>query len=129
MDWLPLILSFGAGLVLAPAALDAMDSAGLVRENWRGQKLPAALGLAAVAAGLVALAPLALLDELADENWLPPASQDVLLYGIGVAFLGFVDDVLGGRAESGGRERARRAPGLARPRHGRRGREPHAPGS
>jgi UDP-GlcNAc:undecaprenyl-phosphate/decaprenyl-phosphate GlcNAc-1-phosphate transferase len=87
--------------VLAPAALDAMDSAGLVRENWRGQKVPAALGLAAVAAGLVALAPLALLDELADENWLPPASRDVLLYGIGVAFLGFVDDVLGGRAAAG----------------------------
>jgi UDP-N-acetylmuramyl pentapeptide phosphotransferase/UDP-N-acetylglucosamine-1-phosphate transferase len=101
MSWLPLILSFVAGLVLAPAALDAMDSAGLVRQNWRGRALPASLGLAIVAAGLVALAPIALLDELADENWLPPASRDVLLYGIGVAFLGFADDVLGGRAKAG----------------------------
>ena len=101
MDWLPLILSFLAGLVIAPAALDAMEAAGLVRQNWRGRVLPASLGLAIVAAGLVALAPIALIDELADESWLPLASRDVLLYGIGVALLGFADDVLGGRAQAG----------------------------
>jgi len=101
LDWLPLILSFLAGLVIAPAALDAMEAAGLVRQNWRGRVLPASLGLAIVAAGLVALAPIALIDELADESWLPLASRDVLLYGIGVALLGFADDVLGGRAQAG----------------------------
>jgi len=101
LDWLPLILSFLAGLVIAPAALDAMEAAGLVRQNWRGRVLPASLGLAIVAAGLVALAPIALIDELADESWLPLASSDVLLYGIGVALLGFADDVLGGRAQAG----------------------------
>jgi UDP-GlcNAc:undecaprenyl-phosphate/decaprenyl-phosphate GlcNAc-1-phosphate transferase len=100
-QWLPLIASFACALALAPAVIGALQRAGLVRANWRGAQLPAALGLAAVAGALVALAPLAALEELADADVLAPATGDVLLYGLGVAFLGFVDDVLGGRAPAG----------------------------
>ena len=104
-------------LLAAPAS-----AAGVVRENYRGRVLPAALGLLIAVAALVALAPLAALDELADADTLAPELGTALVYVLGVAFLGFVDDLLGGRAPAGAGAEPSAPRGLARARAGRRAR-------
>ena len=82
--------------------------AGLVRENYRGAQLAFPLGAAGDAA-LVALAPLAFLDDRGDLDLLdrtaaldPPCGADPYL--LGIAFLGFLDDSLG-RGEAPGTPR------------------------
>lgn len=80
---------------LAPAGLRALARAGWVRANWRGTLLPAPAGVLAVAASVLALGPLADLDALAGGGLLPrePVAQALVL-GLGVAFLGLLDDLL-----------------------------------
>src|SRR4051794_16601104 len=70
-----------------------------VRSNWRGRPVPFPAGWIAVAAALVALAPLALLQRLADADLALPVA--VTAYALGVAVLGLVDDVLGTPAPAG----------------------------
>ena len=61
-------------------------------------------------AALVALAPLAFLDDRGDLDLLDPELRRWLPYLLGIAFLGFLDDALGQGTE------AARAARLARPR-------------
>jgi UDP-GlcNAc:undecaprenyl-phosphate/decaprenyl-phosphate GlcNAc-1-phosphate transferase len=96
--WLPLILSFALAAVLAPALLARLERAGVVRENYRGLALPAASGILVVIAALLALGPLAALDELADVDTLAPEAGEALVFVIGVAVLGLIDDLLGAHA-------------------------------
>ena len=49
-----------------------------------------------MAAAVIALAPLALIDELADQDVLRPELTRIAVYALGMAFLGFLDDMLGG---------------------------------
>jgi UDP-GlcNAc:undecaprenyl-phosphate/decaprenyl-phosphate GlcNAc-1-phosphate transferase len=95
-----LALSLALAAVLVPAWIRDMRRAGLVRENWRGRivAFPAGAVLAAVA--LVALAPLALLDDRADLDLLDPDLRRWIVYVIGVALLGLLDDSLGRAGES-----------------------------
>jgi UDP-GlcNAc:undecaprenyl-phosphate/decaprenyl-phosphate GlcNAc-1-phosphate transferase len=86
---LALIAAFG----LAPVALRALAAGGFVRENYRGKPLPFPLGFLVVPCALAALIVCAPLQELGDVDVLRPETAVVLLYGIGVAFLGLVDDV------------------------------------
>jgi UDP-N-acetylmuramyl pentapeptide phosphotransferase/UDP-N-acetylglucosamine-1-phosphate transferase len=99
--WLPLVLSVAAAALLAPALLARLERAGVVRQNYRGRVLPAASGTLIVLAALVALGPLAALDELADSDTLAPEAGEALVFVIGVAVLGLVDDLLGGRRPAG----------------------------
>jgi UDP-GlcNAc:undecaprenyl-phosphate GlcNAc-1-phosphate transferase len=101
MRWAPLVLSFALAGLLAPALLALLERAGVVRQNYRGRLVPAASGVLIVVAGLFTLAPLAALDELADSDSLSPGLDRVLAYGLGVAALGLMDDLLGGRAPAG----------------------------
>jgi UDP-GlcNAc:undecaprenyl-phosphate/decaprenyl-phosphate GlcNAc-1-phosphate transferase len=96
--WLPLILSFALAAVLAPALLARLERAGVVRKNYRGLVLPAASGILIVIAALLALGPLATLDELADVDTLAPEAGEALVFVIGVAVLGLIDDLLGAHA-------------------------------
>jgi hypothetical protein len=96
LNWLPLALSLACGLVIAPVALHTLEQAGLVRENYRGIRLPTGLGAAAAASALVALGPLAPLEELADADVFRAGSGPVLVYGLGITLLGLLDDLLGG---------------------------------
>ena len=96
MYWLPLALSFACALLIAPIALEALRASGLVRENYRGARVPTALGAVAAAGALVALGPLAALEELADADVFRTDAGRVLVYGLGIVLLGLLDDVLGG---------------------------------
>ncbi len=83
-----------AGLLLGPWLAD-MLRAGLARENYRGRPVAFPAGAPLVACSLVALAPLAVLDDRADLDLLDPELRRWIVYVIGVALLGLLDDALG----------------------------------
>jgi UDP-GlcNAc:undecaprenyl-phosphate/decaprenyl-phosphate GlcNAc-1-phosphate transferase len=95
MTWIGLPLSFALGLLIVPAGIRGLAGAGLVRENYRGLRLAFPLGAILATTALVALAPLAFLDDRADVNLLDADLQRWITYLLGVAFLGFLDDSLG----------------------------------
>jgi UDP-GlcNAc:undecaprenyl-phosphate/decaprenyl-phosphate GlcNAc-1-phosphate transferase len=95
MHWVALAVSLGVALLVVPAGVRTMEGAGLVRENYRGRRVAFPLGAVLVAASLLALAPLAPLDDRADLDFLDPELRRWFLYVVGVAFLGLMDDALG----------------------------------
>ena len=90
---LPLALAIS--LFVVPAGARGLRDAGLVRENYRGALLAFPLGAVLATAALVALAPLAFLDDRGDLDLLEPDLRRWLPYLLGIAFLGFLDDSLG----------------------------------
>lgn len=95
MHALPFVLASLIAAALAPATLRMLAEKGQLRPNYRGQQLPFPFGVAIVAAALLALAPLAVLERLDVPAVLHPETFAVVLYVLGVALLGFLDDVLG----------------------------------
>ena len=95
MDWIGLALSFALALVMVPAGIRGMADSGLVRENYRRARLAFPLGALLATTSLVALAPLAFLDDRADVNLLDADLRRWITYLLGVAFLGLLDDALG----------------------------------
>lgn len=92
--------------------LRLLENAGVVRENYRGRVIPAAAGVVIAVAALLTLVPLAALDELADADSLRPDLQDALVFVLGVAMLGLLDDLLGGRAPVGAASRVEAPRGI-----------------
>lgn len=95
MYWVGFPLALALGLLLVPAGARGLRDAGLVRENYRGALLAFPLGAVLATAALVALAPLAVLNDRADLDLLDPELRRWLPYLLGIAFLGFLDDALG----------------------------------
>jgi UDP-GlcNAc:undecaprenyl-phosphate/decaprenyl-phosphate GlcNAc-1-phosphate transferase len=96
-----LLVSAALAALLAGRWLDDMRRGGLVRENYRGASLAFPAGAVLVACSLVALAPLAVLDDRADLDLLDPELRRWATYVLGVALLGLLDDALGRGAEAG----------------------------
>ena len=96
MQALPTIVALLTALLVAPAALRSLAAAGFVRENYRERRVAFPAGFVAVAAALLALVILVPLEEIADADVFRPELGTVALYALGVAFLGLVDDLLGG---------------------------------
>jgi UDP-GlcNAc:undecaprenyl-phosphate GlcNAc-1-phosphate transferase len=101
VDWLPLAVSTLVALAVTPSMLRLLESAGVVRENYRGRVIPAAAGVVIAVAALLTLAPLAAVDELIDADTLRADLGEALIFVLGVAMLGLLDDLLGGRAPAG----------------------------
>lgn len=95
MDWIGLPVGIAVALLVLPAGVRGLVDAGLVRENFRGARLAFPLGALLATAALLALAPLAFLDDRADLDLLDPELRRWMPYLLGVAFLGFLDDSLG----------------------------------
>jgi hypothetical protein len=95
VHWVGFPLAIALSLLLVPAGARGLREAGLVRENYRGRTLAFPLGAVLATAALVALAPLAVLDDRADLDLLDPELRRWLPYLLGIAFLGFLDDALG----------------------------------
>jgi UDP-GlcNAc:undecaprenyl-phosphate GlcNAc-1-phosphate transferase len=80
---------------MLPAGARGLCDAGLVRTNYRGMALAFPLGAVLATVALVALAPLAVLNDRAGLDLLAPELRRWLPYLLGIAFLGFLDDSLG----------------------------------
>jgi hypothetical protein len=93
--WVGFPLAIAVAVVLVPAGARGLREAGLVRQNYRGATLAFPLGAVLATAALVALAPLAFLNDRADLDLLEPELRQWLPYLLGIAFLGFLDDALG----------------------------------
>jgi UDP-GlcNAc:undecaprenyl-phosphate GlcNAc-1-phosphate transferase len=93
--WVGFPVAIAVALLVVPAGVRGLVDAGLVRENYRGTRLAFPLGAVLGAAALVALAPLAFLNDRADLDLLEPELRRWIVYLLGVAFLGFLDDALG----------------------------------
>jgi UDP-GlcNAc:undecaprenyl-phosphate GlcNAc-1-phosphate transferase len=93
---LPFVLGLLVAIAVTPAALRHLSESGFVRENYRDRPLPFPAGFAIVAAVAIALIPLGALRELSNAKVFYPEIGTVAIYTVGVAFLGFADDVLSG---------------------------------
>jgi hypothetical protein len=83
-----------AAAFLGPWLRD-MARSGLARQNYRGRAVAFPAGAVLVACSLVALVPLAVLDDRADLDLLDPELRRWAVYVLGVALLGLMDDALG----------------------------------
>ncbi|MFI5025722.1 MAG: hypothetical protein ACHQCI_03095 [Solirubrobacterales bacterium] len=101
MTWVGFPVAIGVALLVVPVGIRGLVDAGLVRANYRGVDLAFPLGAVLATAALVALAPLAFLNDRADLDLLTPDLRQWMPYLLGVAFLGFLDDSLGGGERSG----------------------------
>lgn len=90
-----LALSAALAAALLPAWSADMRRSGLVRENYRGRVVAFPTGALLISVSLIALAPLAVLDDRADLDLLEPELMRWSGYVLGVALLGLLDDMLG----------------------------------
>jgi UDP-GlcNAc:undecaprenyl-phosphate/decaprenyl-phosphate GlcNAc-1-phosphate transferase len=90
-----LLLSAAVAAVAIGPWLADMRRRGLVRENYRGVAVAFPAGAVLIACSLIALAPLAVLDDRADLDLLDPELRRWAVYVLGVALLGLMDDALG----------------------------------
>lgn len=96
MHALPFALATVAAAILAPLLLRALIDNGHVKANYRQRTVAFPFGALSVAGAAVALVPLALLERLEPAGIFHPETLTVAVYVLGVAFLGLVDDTLGG---------------------------------
>ncbi|HKQ17256.1 MAG TPA: hypothetical protein VJS87_01830, partial [Solirubrobacterales bacterium] len=80
---------------LLPAWTTDMLRSGLTRENWRGWTVAFPSGALAISVSVIALAPLAVLNDRADLDLLEPDLARWAAYLLGIAMLGLLDDMLG----------------------------------
>lgn len=100
MSFIGLALSAAIAAALAPAWTRDMIRKGLARSNYRGVQVAFPLGAVLVGVSLIALAPLALLDDRADLDLLEPELRRWIVFVLGVALLGLIDDALGRGTDS-----------------------------
>src|SRR3954452_8037089 len=107
MQSLPLIASTVVAALVGGPLVRSLRGHALVRENYRGAALPFPIGVVLPVAALVALIPLALLQELADVDAFRASAYPAVTYVVGVALLGLLDDFVGsglfGRPQSADR--------------------------
>src|SRR5215212_8628284 len=77
-----------------------MRRRGLTVPNYRGAPLPRPMGIIVPAVAIVALGPLALLEDLSGTRVLAPETAHASVFVAGVALLGLIDDLLGGGADA-----------------------------
>jgi UDP-GlcNAc:undecaprenyl-phosphate/decaprenyl-phosphate GlcNAc-1-phosphate transferase len=93
---LPFALASLIAALLAPLLLRALTASGHVKANYRARSVAFPFGVLSVTGALLALVPLALVEQLERGEVFHPETLTVGVYVLGVAFLGLVDDALGG---------------------------------
>jgi UDP-GlcNAc:undecaprenyl-phosphate GlcNAc-1-phosphate transferase len=94
MHALPFVVALACAAILAPLLLRALSDAGHTRANYRRRELPFPFGVLTLAAALVALIPLTLLQQLASTQVFHPEIGPIAVYALGVLALGLIDDTL-----------------------------------
>jgi UDP-GlcNAc:undecaprenyl-phosphate/decaprenyl-phosphate GlcNAc-1-phosphate transferase len=93
---LPFTFASLAAACLAPFLLRALRANGHIKANYRERKVAFPFGVLILASTMVALVPLALVQQLELASVFHPETVTIALYVLGVAFLGLLDDTLGG---------------------------------
>ena len=121
MQSLPLAVSLIVAALVGGPIVRALRDGGFVRPNYRGAALPFPLGIVIPVAAVVALVPLALVQELTDAGVFRSGAYPAVTYVVGVCLLGLLDDFVGSGVF--GRQAAQRAaePADAAPPRGWRG--------
>jgi UDP-GlcNAc:undecaprenyl-phosphate GlcNAc-1-phosphate transferase len=96
MHALPFVIALASGAILAPLLLRALQDAGHTRANYRQRALAFPFGVLTLAAALLALIPLTLLQKLASTQVFHPELLPIAVYALGVLALGLLDDTLAG---------------------------------
>lgn len=91
---LPLLLSSGAALAVAPGLRQGLADGGHTVENYRGAQLPCPLGIIVVAAVALTLGALEAIFVLRSHH--APFSTAAPVFVLGVAALGLFDDAYSG---------------------------------
>jgi UDP-N-acetylmuramyl pentapeptide phosphotransferase/UDP-N-acetylglucosamine-1-phosphate transferase len=94
MHALPLAFATVAAALLAPAMLRALSEAGHTRLNYRARALPFPYGVLVLAAAVLALIPLMLIQRLGSTAVFEPQTLTIAVYALGVFALGLIDDML-----------------------------------
>jgi UDP-N-acetylmuramyl pentapeptide phosphotransferase/UDP-N-acetylglucosamine-1-phosphate transferase len=89
------VVSLIVAALVAPPLIAVLREQGLVRENYRGAPLPFPIGAAIPLAALLALIPLSLLQEIAGVHVFRGGAYPAVIYVVGVALLGLLDDFVG----------------------------------
>jgi UDP-N-acetylmuramyl pentapeptide phosphotransferase/UDP-N-acetylglucosamine-1-phosphate transferase len=95
MHALPFLLALASAAILGPGLLRALSAGGQTKANYRDRQLPFPFGVLTLAAALIALIPLMLLQVLASSEVFHPEELPIALYAFGVLALGLADDTLG----------------------------------
>jgi UDP-GlcNAc:undecaprenyl-phosphate GlcNAc-1-phosphate transferase len=106
MHALPFVVALVSAAILAPLLLRALNDAGHTRANYRQRALAFPFGVLTLAAALLALIPLTLLQKLASTQVFHPELLPIAVYSLGVLALGLLDDTLardGGSLQRGWR--------------------------
>jgi UDP-GlcNAc:undecaprenyl-phosphate GlcNAc-1-phosphate transferase len=93
---LPFAFALLAALLMAPALLRTLTDNGHLKPNYRDRPIAFPFGVLSVVGALVAFIPLAILERLDGGGVFHPETLTVAVYVLGVAFLGLLDDTLGG---------------------------------
>jgi len=104
MHALPFVVSLACAALLAPAMLRALAAGGHTRLNYRRRALPFPFGVLTLAAALLALIPLTLLQQLTSTHVFHSEMLPIALYALGVLALGLLDDTLAPGAGPGSGE-------------------------
>lgn len=98
-------LAAGAAWVMLPRFLALIERAGFVRENFRGEFVPAAAGagiaIVYAAALMLVLALQGALSRVGQAETWGRATLALLVASLGLALVGLIDDVLGDRSATG----------------------------
>jgi UDP-N-acetylmuramyl pentapeptide phosphotransferase/UDP-N-acetylglucosamine-1-phosphate transferase len=94
MHALPFLIALASAAILAPLLLRALSDGDHTRSNYRHRALPFPFGVLALAAALLALIPLTLLQRLASTQVFHPELLPIAVYALGVLALGLLDDTL-----------------------------------
>jgi UDP-GlcNAc:undecaprenyl-phosphate GlcNAc-1-phosphate transferase len=95
MRSLPFLLALACAAILAQPTLRVLSEGGHTRANYRDRELPFPFGVLVLAAALLTLIPLALIERLAHVEILYPQLIPIAGYTLGVAGIGLIDDTLG----------------------------------
>jgi UDP-GlcNAc:undecaprenyl-phosphate/decaprenyl-phosphate GlcNAc-1-phosphate transferase len=98
VHWVPLVASLVAAAAITPTTVRGLSAHGMVRDNYRGVPVAFPAGIALVIPAFVALVVAAPLSEIAGEDVFKPGIGIALIYVVGVAFLGLLDDFIGSEA-------------------------------
>ncbi len=95
MHALPFLVALASATVLAPAVLRALRTGGHTKPNYRSRLLPCPFGVLVLAASLLALIPLMMVQKLGSTRLFHAEALPIAVYALGVIGLGLIDDTLG----------------------------------